>query len=50
MAVLYVRLPDELHRALRDLANDDRRSVNATAIILLERAVAEAVREREGTP
>lgn len=48
MAVLYLRnIPDELDRKLRVLAADERRSVNSEAIVLLERAVADAERERE---
>lgn len=47
MPPLYLRnVPDELDRKLRELAAADRRSVNAEAVVLLERAVREAEQER----
>jgi hypothetical protein len=41
MKQLQVRLPDELHTALKALAETDRRSLNAEIVVLLEQAVAE---------
>lgn len=48
MAVIYVRVPDELHQALRELAKARRRSVNSEVIVLLEQAVLDARREEAG--
>jgi hypothetical protein len=44
MKQLNVRLPDELHAALKTIADAERRSLNAEIVILLERAVEQAPR------
>jgi hypothetical protein len=41
-----LRLPDDLYDRLRALAEAERRSLNSEAIVLLERAIAAAERER----
>lgn len=38
----HVRLPDELHAALVELARAERRSLNAQVVVLLERALERA--------
>lgn len=43
---LYLRVPDRLAERLFNLAQGDRRSLNAEAIVLLERAVRDAEAER----
>jgi hypothetical protein len=40
MKQLNVRLPDDLHVALKALADTDHRSLNSEVVVLLERAVA----------
>ena len=44
MKQLQVRLPDELHTALKTLAEQDRRSLNAEIVVLLEQATADRAR------
>lgn len=48
--VTTVNLPDELHEQLKRVADQDRRSMNATIIVAVEKYVAERsqrVRVRE---
>lgn len=42
MKQLNVRLPDELHAALKSLAETEHRSLNAEIVTLLERGVEQA--------
>lgn len=37
--VMYVRMPPHLHHAIKVLATQEHRSVNAQAVALLEQAV-----------
>jgi hypothetical protein len=39
--VMHLRIPADLHAALKERAARDRRSVNATAVIAFERFLAE---------
>lgn len=39
--VTTVNLPDELHAQLKQVADDERRSMNATIVVAVERYVAE---------
>ena len=44
MKHLQVRMPDDLHAALKTLAEQDRRSLNAEIVVLLEQATVEQTR------
>jgi predicted transcriptional regulator len=39
--ITTVNLPDDLHAQLRHLADEERRSMNATIVVAVERYVAE---------
>ncbi|MBI3318233.1 MAG: hypothetical protein HYZ90_03675 [Candidatus Omnitrophica bacterium] len=47
MATLYIRsLPDSLYRRLARLAQEDRRSLSAEAVVLLEREMSKPRRSQ----
>lgn len=46
MKTLSIRLPDELHKALVELAEQERRSLNNLIVVILEQAVRLAEEEK----
>ena len=46
MKTLSIRLPDELHKALTELAEKERRSLNNLIVVILEQAVRLAEEEK----
>ena len=46
MQTLSIRLPDELHKALTELAEQERRSLNNLIVVILEQAVRLAEEEK----
>jgi len=44
-----IRLPDELHERVRQVAERDRRSVHAELLWLIERGLEEADQDQEGS-
>lgn len=47
--VTTLNLPDELHAALRSLAEAEHRSVNATILVALERYIEESAHKAKVT-
>jgi len=47
MISLMLRLPEDLHKALKELAQKDNRSLNSEMIHILKRYIEQAMKEQE---
>jgi predicted HicB family RNase H-like nuclease len=47
MIGLMLRLPDDLHKALKELAQKDNRSLNSEMIHILKQYIEQALKEKE---
>lgn len=47
MTPITVRLPDDLHERLTQIAEDERRSLNSQIVYMLEKSVVDYERQEE---
>jgi hypothetical protein len=48
MANFSLRLPDELYKALKEIANEEERTINAQIVYILKHYIKEYLEKKQG--